>query len=113
MPEPDEESRPQPLEDEPYDASDQEQVNEAKRAAGRRRKEDQGIVRMILATAPGRRWLREKLVRTHMYSTSFSDDPYRTAFQEGERNIGLMLVAEAVAADAEKYVLMMKEGGGG
>lgn len=96
--------------EEPFDAGDARSVKEHVRkakvsAAGRTR-----LVRQIMSSVEGRVWIWEILSRCHIYSTSFSTNALSMAFQEGERNIGLMINAEVTAKPLyELYQQMVKE----
>lgn len=103
----------QPAPTQPYDASDPEQVNAARREEGRRLKARRGVLKGILRTPAGRAWLYEMLNMCHIYHTSFiPGQPDASAFREGERNVGLKMAGEASAADPENYLLMVREGNG-
>lgn len=62
-----------------------------------------------MSLGPGRSWILDMLESAHVFNSSFTDDPYRTAFAEGERNIGLKLFVEVVNTCPDEYVLMMRE----
>jgi hypothetical protein len=44
-----------------------------------------------------------------MFTTSYSSNPIRMAFLEGERNIGLRLVADIMSHCPRRYAEMMQE----
>jgi len=99
------------LERKPFDANDPVQVEKAKRAAGRQRRADADIVRKIMLTSEGRSWMYRKLVACHIYEPSFvpgSSDI--TAYREGERNVGNLLLQEVQLAAPQQYIEMVKEG---
>jgi hypothetical protein len=98
---------------EPFDASDEAQVNRRKRDAGRRKKEAGDVLVNLLAKPAGRAWLWGLMAATHMFETSFvQNDPTASAFREGERNIGLRILGEVMRIAPDSFVLMMKENGG-
>jgi hypothetical protein len=68
-------------------------------------------MRYILSSRQGRRFLWRYLERCGVFKTSF-DGTSRTYFNEGERNIGLKLLADVNEANIEAYVTMMKEAKG-
>lgn len=97
----------------PYDASDPVQVAEAKTAEGRREKRLKQTLVGILSVKDGREWVWELLSNTGMYQQSFvRGEPESTAFNEGKRSIGNLILAAIVAADPQAFVTMMKEFGG-
>lgn len=114
MADPREQEEQEPTPEQPFDASDPEQVNQRKRDAGRRVKANRQVVRNLLSTPQGRAWLYDVLAGCKVYSTSFiQGDPHATSFNEGQRNVGLRLTAEALAADPKNYLLMLQEKGNG
>lgn len=97
-----------------YDASDKEQVDKRKRESGRRRKQAEDVIKTLMATPGGRAWLWEQLTLSHIFATSFvPGDPMASAFQEGQRNFGLRLLAQVTKAAPDAYLLAMKENAGG
>lgn len=97
---------------EPFDASDEAQVNQRKRDAGRRKKEGRDVLVNLLSKPAGRAWVWELLSATHMFEPSFvQNDPTGTAFREGERNVGLRILADLMRVAPDSFVLMMKENG--
>jgi len=98
---------------EAYDASDKAQVDRAKRDEGRRRKQRRDVLAQLLSKPAGRLWLWELLSAAHMFQQSYvPGDPYATAFRDGERNLGLRVLSEAMSVSADDFVLMLKENGG-
>src|SRR3974390_1579375 len=93
---------------------------EEKRARRRARKlerqieaRDDAVIQNLLHTPGGRAWTRELLVRCHVFAPSYTGDAMGTAFKEGERNIGLILLQAIMHAAPEAYIQMMKEQGNG
>lgn len=64
---------------------------------------------MLLATRPGRRFVWRLLSLTGVFRTSFDNSGSVTAFNEGQRNIGLRLLADVNEAGPEHYVVMLRE----
>lgn len=92
-----------------YDAGDEQQVNKRKRTAGRIRKEKESFLASVLAQKGGRAWLWEILEFTGTMRTSFSQDPHETSFKEGQRNVGLKIMADIMKAAPEQYAVMTEE----
>jgi len=91
---------------------------EEKRARRRARKlerqieaRDDAVIQDLLRTPGGRAWTRELLERCHVFAPSYTGDAMGTAFKEGERNIGLILLQAIMHAAPEAYIQMMKEQG--
>lgn len=80
-----------------------DKANEAER--------DQALsdVALIMGTRPGRRFLWRYLAKTYLFQTSFNNSGSITAFNEGMRNVGLMMLADINEAAPEKYLEMLKE----
>lgn len=98
-------------EEQPFDAGDKQQVNDRNRDLKRREYRRREYLHRIMGDQVGREWLWDILVRCHMNATSFTGDPLTSAFNEGERNIGLQINADMQRFPAE-YLLMLKENGG-
>ena len=67
----------------------------------------------FLETRGGRRWMLGILDLAHTFETSFHENPHYMAFREGERNIGLRIIADLqdVSADMLSKVLKERENG--
>lgn len=94
-----------------FDASDPELVAAAAEEARRAARRDTDTLRQLLGVKQGRAWLFRLLTSCHIFQTSFDNDALRMAFREGERNVGLRLLAESQSADPDLFALMMKEQG--
>lgn len=79
------------------------EAEEVKRVRARR------DLKAVLKTVEGRAVLWQILCDTGLYRSSFSSDSHVMAFNEGQRNIGLMLIDRIVTADTEAYKLMQEE----
>jgi len=99
---------------ESFDASDAKQVREREQRAIRREKESREVVATLLSTPAGRNWMWQLLEAAHCFELSFSPDSQSvTAFREGERNIGLSLIAQITRTAPESFIQMMRENGNG
>jgi hypothetical protein len=96
-----------------FDASDPKQVQDRKTALGRQRVTDEQVVKLLLSTEPGRSWVWRQLEFCHVFAQSFDGEALGTAFNEGQRSVGLRLIGEVTRADPEAYVLMMREAADG
>ena len=96
--------------DKPYvrNAADREQVKDAARKAKWTREDELADVRAILATKEGRRFVWRYLTECSVFKTSFTGNS-QTFFNEGERNVGLKLMADVNDADPEAYIAMLRE----
>lgn len=66
-------------------------------------------MKSVLSTVQGRRFVWGMLERCGVYSLSYTGDPTRTAFNEGMRNVGLLLIALLNECGDEWYGVMQKE----
>ena len=78
------------------------------RRAERAEAQRQAAFRAVMATADGRRWIWWLLDRCGVFRTSFTGDA-TTYFNEGTRNVGLMVIADINALCPDLFVTMMTE----
>lgn len=88
-------------------ASDEVQVKDAKIKVKMGREQEVNDLKFILATEQGRRFMWRYLEMCGVYRTSFTGSS-ETYFLEGQRNIGLKLIADIVEADPDAYLKMIK-----
>lgn len=111
------EMRQEPREpDGAYNSADDRAVNNAKRAEARQRRQDADVLRHVMRTPEGRDWLYRKLASCHIYEgvadlggTYRNADTHVTYFRDGERNVGNLLLQDAMRASTDLYVTMVKE----
>lgn len=72
------------------------------------KKQELADLRLILDTKSGRRFIWKYLGICGVFRSSFTGNS-ETFFKEGQRNVGLQLMAEVHEADIEMYALMSKE----
>lgn len=65
----------------------------------------------LMADPIGRAYIYDLLASCHVFQSSFSTNALGMAFSEGERNVGLQLTADFIAAAPDNYLLMLKEAG--
>src|SRR5262249_45062973 len=94
----------------PFNASSESEVRRALKQAKLADQQRREILTRVMSTAPGRAWILGWLDMCHVFASSYSGDSHATAFAEGERNIGLRLFNDILAACPDEYVTMMKEG---
>ena len=90
-------------------ASDTRQIRAARKAAKALEAERATVIFTLMSSSAGRSYVHDWLVRSHVFQTSFSNDPYRTAFAEGERNAGLRLLTDVMSSAPDQYISMMRE----
>jgi hypothetical protein len=92
------------------DVSNRKAVDIALAQDARKRSVKAEVLKALMEHERGREWVYDILERCHIFSTPFADDPYRTAFNAGEQNIGNIMLADVVGFEASKYVIMCQEG---
>src|SRR5215510_15756302 len=92
-----------------YDASNRRDVRTAQKLAKVAEQQRKEIMNGIMSVTPGRKWMCELLETCHIFATSFSDSQLRMAFMEGQREIGLRMLSDIMAACPDQYVEMMRE----
>ena len=93
----------------PFDAGDANSVNQRAKDAKRRDRERAAVMGAIMETTPGRSWLWHLLASCRCFATTFDPNPVVMAYHEGERNVGLRLLAEIHRTSPEQYLQMIKE----
>tara|TARA_R110000868_G_scaffold317394_1_gene578215 strand:+ start:1371 stop:1670 length:300 start_codon:yes stop_codon:yes gene_type:complete len=91
-----------------YDSNNPEHV---KKAEAKRQIETDAEVhdlRAIMESQLGRRFMWRLLEQTGLYKTSFTGNS-TTFFNEGQRNIGLWLIAQVNENCLDEYTQMVKE----
>lgn len=90
-------------------AADEKQVSRKQNRA----KADEAIagivVRALMSTVDGRRYIWLRLSSMHIFSSTFTTNALTSAFQEGERNVGLQLYAEVTRFAPQAVFQMMVE----
>lgn len=92
----------------PYDTSNPEQVNTARKKTARTRAVRLKFVEAAMQHPEGRAWFYDQLLFAKIFSTAFDPDPYIMAFMAGQRDIGMHLLDD-VQMFPEQYNLMILE----
>lgn len=87
-------------------ASDPKQVKRAKQKEKFQEEDELKDLNEILALESGKRFIWRYLEKCGVFSSSFTGNS-ETFFREGERNIGLQLLAEVTKANAQSLIDMM------
>ena len=66
-------------------------------------------IRHIVSTSPGRSYFWRLLEDACVFSTTFSTEPYASAFNEGRRSLGLVILDDIQNAAPEKFLQMIEE----
>ena len=92
-------------------AADPQQVKQAGGAQRRKREMELRDVANILESQSGRRFVWRYLEECGVFKTSFTGTS-QTFYLEGQRNIGLKLLADVNDAAPDAYLVMLKENRG-
>jgi hypothetical protein len=71
--------------------------------------ERRGVVLNLMSSHAGRAFIFDRLVRCHIFSSSFTPEALAMAFAEGERNVGLQDLNDVMRFAPDQYVQMMRE----
>jgi len=66
-------------------------------------------VRAVLSTYRGRAFIWRVLEQAGIYRTTFNEEPNVSAFAEGMRQMGLLVIARVDAVDPNAYAKMRRE----
>jgi hypothetical protein len=67
------------------------------------------FVRVMMSTPDGRLYTYEQLATCNIFHTTFNLNAYQMAFAEGQRDIGLHLLADIMRFCPEQYLPMVRE----
>src|SRR5216684_2102493 len=95
--------------EQPFDAGDPVSVKRRRKDLSLAAREQGHALSSVMATVGGRAWMYDILVRCHVFSSSFNTNSMALAFSEGERNIGLKLIADIHEHCPNRYSEMMQE----
>lgn len=66
-------------------------------------------IKKVLSIPEGRRFIWEELKRTKVFAPSYSNNSNQTAFNEGERSIGIAILADVMEARPDAFYQMFTE----
>lgn len=96
--------------DDPYDLRRQEEDLEEKtlreKLEGQLEIDD---LKWVLSNKRGRRFVRRLLEMAGVYRSSFNTNALTMSLNEGQRNVGLKLVAQMMTHCPERYIDILKE----
>jgi len=90
-------------------AADRKSIRAAEKASRLADRDRGDVIRNLMSTSSGRRYIWDKLTSSHIFATSYSSDPIAMAFAEGERNAGLLLLNDIIQWCPEQFILAMRE----
>jgi hypothetical protein len=100
--------------EQPYDASDETQVNNKRRTAGRKKAAERTFLKRLLSEPAGRNWMWGLLAFCNAFDNTYiPGDTNANFFAMGQRNVGTKLIADISAVDPNAFARMLKERGNG
>ncbi len=90
-------------------AADRKSIRRLEKAAKLADAQRQQVITGLMSTTFGREWMWDVLSRCHCFSTTFNGDALASAFAEGQRAIGLSLLADIMLACPDQYITAMRE----
>ena len=88
---------------------DSSSANQRQKAIKRKAREEADDFKWLLSSRRGRRIVWRQLERTGVFRSSFNNNSMAMAFAEGNRNLGLQMVAQVHALRPDAYALMVTE----
>lgn len=96
--------------EEPYNAAEPEQVNEARKKAGRRKSKRLEVIALLMQHQDGRAWIYELLEDCQMFGNPIvQGDTHATYANIGAANFGKKIWQDIEQAAPDECSLMLKE----
>jgi len=92
-----------------YDAGDEKHVKKAEAKQEDVKDAESESLKYIMQDSRGRRFISDLLDQTHVFHSSYGATDRDTSFREGERNIGLKLLAGLHTHSLAEYMMMLQE----
>jgi hypothetical protein len=93
----------------PYDASNRKDIRRAEKAAKLAERNRATVLVQLASTAAGREFLWNTLAEAHVFTSTFSENPARAAFLEGQRSAGLRLLDSIMQSCPDQFIQAMRE----
>lgn len=91
-----------------YNAGDEDDVRVREKADKDARNQELDDVRQIVGTKAGQRFVNRMLAQCGVYRISYTGNAEQAVFAEGQRNIGLMLLADLEEADPDAFPRLIR-----
>lgn len=69
----------------------------------------QSVLRNLMSTIEGRTFMWDVLANAHIFSSTYTGDALQSAFNEGQRAVGLALLADILIACPDQYIQAQRE----
>jgi hypothetical protein len=90
-------------------AASERGIKAARAKAAADAEEEKIVIRNLMRTAGSRRWVWLRLAECNIFVESDNLDPQLLAYRQGQRNIGLRLLASVTRICPQEYVMMTQE----
>jgi hypothetical protein len=94
------------------DLGDEKDVRARKRRVGKQQKGLDDTLRGIMGSGTGRAWIWYILSTCRSFELEVPSDAIAMAFRNGERNVGIRLLADVMRVAPDEFVAMMREANG-
>src|SRR4051794_36226520 len=92
-----------------YDAGDRRHVERREKTAKAARLQRNADFRWLMGDLRGRRFVWDLLAKAGLFRSSIGISPELTAFNEGRRDLGLVVLADMMRLCPEQYARMQAE----
>jgi hypothetical protein len=93
-----------------HNAADRKSIRRAEKEAALAERQRAEVTTNIMSTAAGRRWIWDRLAACGIFTTTFvASAPDVSAFNEGQRSMGLALLADIMASCPDQFIHAMRE----
>ena len=93
----------------PYDASNRKDVRRLEKVSRLAARDDADCIRKIMSDTFGRAWMWRKLEAARIFDDPFTGDPLVEAYNKGNRNFGMILLADIMLHCPQMYLKMTEE----
>jgi hypothetical protein len=93
----------------PPNAADRKSIRRLEKAAKLADAQRHQVIFNLMSTSYGRQWVWDLLAAAHMFEANTISDPRLSGIFDGERNLGLRLLSDIMAACPDQFVQAMRE----
>lgn len=90
-------------------AADRKSIRAKEKVAQLAERARQDVLRNIMSTIEGREWMWNILSEAHIFRSTFNGDALQSAFNEGQRAVGLAILADILIACPDQYIQAQRE----
>lgn len=93
----------------PDNAADRKDIRRREKEAKIATAQRAQVVHQIMSTVQGREWMWSKLAEARVFHQTFTGDALQSAFNEGQRALGLSMLAEVMLSCPDQYIQAQRE----